>query len=76
MNGYVFFGDANAQGAMHLYCQANDDLSIPKGEIEKWLGAEREQDIQMELLRDFVAHFTVFYAVKLPESGTEEDGGR
>jgi len=46
---------------------------IPETMMNTWFNAEREQEIQMELLREFASYFTVFYALKKTEGGAEPD---
>ena len=45
--------------------------------MNSWFSAEREQEIQMELLREFASYFRVFYDLKAaelgPTEGREED---
>jgi hypothetical protein len=40
---------------------------IVEGAVNAWFDAEREQEIQMELLREFISHFAVFYTLKANE---------
>jgi hypothetical protein len=42
---------------------------IPKTIVTSWFSPEREQEIQMELLREFASYFRVFYDLKAAELG-------
>ncbi len=55
--------------------RAESAPAVSESVLGQWLSKEREQDIQMELLREFMAYFVTFYILKAKEvpGHTEED---
>jgi len=51
--------------------KASASPSIPESVVNAWFIAEREQEIQMELLREFISHFAVFYTLQASEKRRE-----
>lgn len=70
-------GESGHKDAVLTRVREKTGSGIPAAFVDAWLNAEREQEIQMELLREFVSYFTVLYANKAAEHGTgpsEEEG--
>ena len=51
-------------------------VAIPENEVDTWFTSERDQEIAITLLRQFISQFTVFYGLKAVErfgSGENEE---
>ena len=70
-------GEGGHKDAVLTRVKEKTGSEIPPAFVDAWLNAEREQEIQMELLREFISYFTVLYANKAAGHGmspSEEDG--
>jgi hypothetical protein len=62
-------GETGRKDAVMARVKEKAGTEIPKTIVTSWFSPEREQEIQMELLREFASYFRVFYDLKAAELG-------
>jgi hypothetical protein len=55
-----------------VHTRAAKPPAISEGAVNNFFTKDREQDIQMELLREFISYFATFYVLKAKESSGQE----